>query len=312
MSEITVRRAVASDDLDTLNEGNALWMGAEQELRTVAAMPPERGEAAIFVAERNGQGVGCAVSIAAPAAAFGYGMARVYVRPPERRQGVGAALFAAVCALGSSLRLAGFMVSVPDSEPDGLAAALHNGLVEHGHHIESALDLTGFDPTVADSELDRQRAAGVALVGLPDDADEPSWRTVHSFFNDRMAEAPDSREGGGDMPYQVFRSFLEQPWQVLLAQKEQGHALVGLTCLMPRRDAPSRLNTLFTGVHPDNRGLNVSKTLKAEHARRMKADGWKEILTQNMEGNHAILAVNTRLGFVPVGGTRDLGFRLSD
>ncbi len=81
------------------------------------------------------------------------------------------------------------------------------------------------------------------------------------------------------MPYQVFRNFLEHPWQVLLAQQEGTYDLVGLTCLMPRRDAPSRLNTMFTGVHPGSRGLSVSGALKAEHASRMKADGWNEILT---------------------------------
>ena len=84
ISGVTVRRAVASDDLDALNEGNALWFGAEPELRTVASLPPERGEAAIFVVEHDGQAVGCAVAIAASAVAFGYGMARVYVQPPAR------------------------------------------------------------------------------------------------------------------------------------------------------------------------------------------------------------------------------------
>ena len=99
-------------------------------------------------------------------------MARVYVQPPARRQGAGAALFAAVCALGRSRRLPGVMVSVPDSEPAGLAAGLHAGLVDHGHHIESALDLTAFDATVAQRENDRLRAAGVVLAPLADNGDE--------------------------------------------------------------------------------------------------------------------------------------------
>ena len=51
MSGVTVRRAVEDDDLDAINEGSALWFGAEQELRTVGSVPPERGEAVIFVVE---------------------------------------------------------------------------------------------------------------------------------------------------------------------------------------------------------------------------------------------------------------------
>ena len=311
MSAVAVRRTVEGDNLDELNEGNALWMGAEQELRTVAAVPPDRGDAAIFVAEVDGQAVGCAVGIAAPGAAFGYGMARVYVQPPTRRQGVGTSLFKAVCDLCANRQLPGIMASVPDSEPDGLAAALHAGLVDHGHHIESALDLTAFDVAMARQEGERVRAAGVVLTQLPDDTDELTWRAVHAFFKDRLGETPDSREGGGNMPYEVFRSFLENPWQVLLARQQRTGEMVGITCLMPRADGPSRLNTMFTGVHPDSRGQNLSRALKAEQAQLMQAAGWSEILTQNMDGNKAILAVNAVLGFVPVGGTRDLGFSLA-
>lgn len=308
MSDVTVRRSLPDDDLDAANSGNALWYGAEQERRTVGSVPPDRGEAAIFVAESGGDVVGCAVAIAAPGAAFGYGMARIYVQPPSRRRGVGAALFGAVRELCQGRRLAGIMVSVPDSEPDGLAAALHAGLVEHGHHIESALDLTTFDGPSADA-VAGGGAAGTQLVPLPDDADDSAWRAVHTFFNERMLEAPDSREGGGNMPYEVFRSFIQEPWQLLLAQDGTG-AFVGVTCLMPRADAPHRLNTMFTGVHPDSRGQRLSEVLKAEHARRMRAAGWNEILTQNMDGNGPILAINGRLGFRPVGGTRDLGLAL--
>lgn len=311
MGAVTVRRAAGGDDLDALNAGNALWLGAEQELRTVGSIPPHRGEAAIFVAEVDDELVGCAVGIAAPGAAFGYAMARVYVQASHRRHGAGAELFDEVCALVRSRRLPGVMVTVPDSEPEGLAAAHHRGLVDHGHHIESALDLTGFDPSVAASECDRARTAGVTLCPLSEDADDASWRRLHAFFDERIREAPDSREGGGNMPYQVFRSFIEHPWQVLVAQRTGTDDVVGITCLMPRRDAPARLNTLFTGVHPSCRGRGVSAALKAEHARRMRDAGWAEILTQNMDGNSAILAVNQRLGFRPVGGTRDLGFSLT-
>lgn len=310
MSRVSVRRA-AGDDLDVVNDGNALWFGAEQEERTVASVPARRGDAAIFVADVGGEAVGCAVAIAAPGAAFGYGMARVYVQPGARRQGVGAALFDAVRQLCAGRELPGIMVSVPDSEPDGLAAALHGGLVEHGHHIESALDLTAFKAAPTRQDVERLRSHGIALEQLPDDADEAVWRSAHASLNERLAEAPDSREGGGNMPYEVFRSFCEHPWQVLLARQLGTDEVIGLTCLMPRGDAPVRLNTMFTGVHPNSRGQNLSRALKAEHARRMRDAGWAEIFTQNMDGNKAILAVNAALGFVPVGGTRDLGFALT-
>lgn len=306
-SKVTVRLAAEHDDLDGVNSGNVLWNGAEQELRTVASVPAERGEAAVFVAEVSGQPVGCAVGIAAPGAAFGYGMARIYVQPAARRQGAGSALFDAVCERGRNRGLAGLMVLVPDSEPAGLAAAQHLGLVEHGHHIESALALAELDPQVERREQARAAAAGVSFEPLADDADEHAWLDIYAFFSARLNEAPDSREGGGNMPYEVFRSFAVEPWQIFVARHAASGRPVGVTSLMPRADAPARLNTLFTGVHPDSRGQGLAAALKTAHARRVRDAGWNEILTQNMGDNYAILAINRRLGFRPVGGYRDLG-----
>lgn len=302
-ADVTVRACDPQDDLDVLNAGNAQWFGQEQERRIVASVPAERGTATIFVGELAGQPVGCAVTIAAPGAAFGYGMGRLYVQPSSRRRGVGQAMFARMCELARTRGLPGLMMSVPDSEPEGLAAALHSGLVVHGHHIESALDLT--DPPVV-----QPAGPGLLLETLPEDADEQTWREVYAFFTERFNEAPDSREGGGNMPYEVFRNFAMEPWQVLLAREAATHRSVGITALMPRADAPARLNTLFTGVHPDHRGRGLSAALKTEHARLVRAAGWSEIWTQNMDGNAPILAVNRRLGFRPVGGARDLGIAL--
>ncbi|MDP9183341.1 MAG: GNAT family N-acetyltransferase [Actinomycetota bacterium] len=306
-SKVMVRAVAEHDDLDVINSGNVLWKGAGQELRTVASVPAERGEAVVLVAEVSGQPVGCAVGILAPAAAFGYGMARIYVQPTARRQGAGSALFDVVCERGRNRGLAGLMVLVPDSEPAGLAAAQRRGLVDHGHHIESALALAELDPRVERREPARAAALGVSLEPLADDADEQAWRELYAFFVERLNEAPDSREGGGNMPYEVFRSFAVEPWQIYVAREAGTGRAVGVTSLMPRTDAPARLNTLFTGVHPDSRGQGLSVALKTAHACRVRDAGWNEILTQNMDGNYAILAVNRRLGFRPVGGCRDLG-----
>ena len=200
------------------------------------------------------------------------------------------------------------MFSVPDQEPDGRAAAEHRGLVEHGHHIESRLDLTA--PVVVGGQPDIA-GSGVLIEPVAEDADEATCRIVDAFFVERLQEAPDSREGGGNMPYEVFRAFVSDPWQALLAREFGSGELVGITCLVPRGDAPHRLNTGFTGVRPDRRGAGLSALLKSEHAVRARAAGWQEYLTQNMDGNAPILAINQRLGFRPVGGSRDYGWALT-
>ena len=301
--DVTVREARDDDDLDALNAGNPQWVGQEQQRHAAAAAPA--GVVLVLVGELNGAPAGYGFGIGAAVAVGGYGVAQVWVPAGRRRQGLGGALLA---HLFDFVRLAGrpgVMVSVPDTEPDGLTVARHLGLSERGHHVESALDLTTLDGSSQQAALARAAAAGVVLSPLPQDAADAEWERVYACLSTRMRESPDASDGGGDMPYGVFRSFVAEPWQVLLA--ERAGEVVGLTCLMPRADAPHRLNTFFTGVRADARGHGVSTALKVEHARLVRTLGWREVWTQNMDQNVAIRTVNARLGYRPVGGSRDLG-----
>ncbi len=304
---VLVRAATDDDDLDAINAGDVLWMGAALERSLLASVPPDV-KAALLIAEIGGQAAGSGIVIAARARAFGYGIGRVYIRPEFRRRGGGAALYAATVQLAAAAGLPGVMFSVPDSEPDGLAAARAWQLVEHGHHIESCLDLSKLNDVMVAECVARAAASGIELQSLPSDASTDSWQKAYAFFTARMSEAPDSREGAEEMPYSIFRTLMPEPWQVLVAQRND--AIVGLTSVMPRAAEDRRLNTMFTGVHPEARGESLSAALKLEHARRLREDGWQAVVTQNMDQNAPILAVNRRLGFRPVGGTRDFGMAL--
>ena len=298
---ISVRRATDEDDLDAVNDGNLLWHGAERLRTTFAAAPP--GESlAILVGELDGTPVGTASAVGAPIQAFGYGLGAVWVQPSARRQGVGRALFDEVVQVVRAGGVPGVVLGVPDDQPDGLIAAQAWGLDVLGHHVESEVDLTTVPDDVVAQAVERAVGNGHQLE-QPDET-ETAWQEVHAFLAARMREAPDNREGGGDLPYSVFRSFLSEPWQVLLARK--GGALTGVTGVLPR-PVPGRLNTYFTGVLPAARGQGVSAALKAAHMARLRGAGWRCLTTQNMDQNTAILEVNARLGFRRTGGARDVG-----
>lgn len=300
---VTVREARDDDDLDALNVGNPMWFGQEQHRRTASVARP--GSVMALVGELDGTPVGWGFGIGAAVAVGGYGVASVWVPTDQRRRGLGGALLARVEEFVRGAGRPGVLVAVPDTEPDGLAVARHLGLDERGHHIESVLDLTVFDDSVVDVAVSRLATAGIELVTVAPDADEAAWQRVYTLFAARIKESPDTSDGGGEMPYAIFRSFLDEPWQVLLAECD-GEP-IGLTCMMVRHDAPHRLNTLFTGVRADKRGQGIAASLKLEHARRVRVAGWREIWTQNMDQNAAILAVNARLGYRPVDGYRDMG-----
>lgn len=301
--DVVVREAREDDDLNAVNQGNPQWFGEEQQRRTAASAPA--GSVLMLIGERSGLPVGWGLGIAAALAAGGYGIAQVWVPAPHRTHGVGGALFARLEEFVRAAGLPGVMTTVPDSEPDGARAAAHRGLLDRGHHIESVLDLANVDDAVVARVVARVDDAGVQLAPLPDDADETCWQSAFAFFSARLPEAPDASDGGGELPYGVFRSMLGEPWQVLRAMRG-GHC-VGITGLTLREDGPHRLNTLFTGVHPDARGLGIAVALKAEHAHRVRGAGWREVWTQNMDQNAQILSANATLGFRAVAGYRDFG-----
>jgi GNAT superfamily N-acetyltransferase len=298
---ITVRTASDEDDLDALNVGNALWYGGARLRRAFAAAPA--GEPVeILVGELDGTPVGNASAVGAPLQAFGYGMGAVWVQPAARRQGVGRALYDRVTSVVRSGGVPGVLLGVPDDQPAGLAAAQAWGLAVLGHHVDSELQLADLPAPLVARAVERAAAAGHVLE-QPADTEE-TWQEVHVFLADRMRAAPDNREGGGDLPYGVFRTVLAEPWQVLLARRDG--ALTGITSVVSRPAAGS-LATYLTGVRPDASGQGVSAALKAAHLARLRAAGWQRVLTSNMDQNAAIRAVNARLGFTVTGGASDVG-----
>ncbi len=217
---VTVREARDDDDLDALNVGNPLWFSEAQERRTAAAAPP--GSVTMLVGERDGAPVGWGFAIGAAVAAGGCGVANVWVPSGQRRRLIGGALLAHLEEFVRGAGCPGVMVTVPDTEPDGLAVARHLGLDERGHHVESVLDVTSMGDDMVAQALAKLAAAGIRC---------PSRRARERRLRSAQGRA---RPAGG-----------------------------------PRR---------------------VAGDLGAEHGR-----------------DAAILAVNARLGFRPVGGYRDLG-----
>jgi mycothiol synthase len=301
-ARVTVREATERDDLDAVNAGNAAWIGATliRDLFASAAEVP-RG---MFVAELDGVAVGYADAVAAGIADGHRGMATVFVQPDARGRGVGAALWAEVLTVCSADRVGGIMTGVDEDDETSYEIAVSHGLQPGGVHIESTLDLSRVDdwPSSSDSGW----LSEVELSVLPDDATEEQWRHVSAVLEELSADTPDAASGTDPMPFEIFRTFIAEPWQAMCAW-HQGE-LVGLTLVMVRDHDTRRLNTFFTGVVRDYRSRGLATALKVAHGRELHAAGWEELTTQNMEGNAHILASNARLGFRRTTARRDMTF----
>jgi GNAT superfamily N-acetyltransferase len=297
---VTVRVMRPQDDLAALNVGNPFdWLAETWEVMAAEAPDFPYVRLTGLLGERP---VGFALGTPAPVSVGGFGAVMLHVRQPYRRRGVGTALRAAFREAVRG-RCPGLTHSYAEGDADGAAAAAAWGLEETARHHESVLDLTRLDP----ARFDVVEPPGVQLVPLPDDADEAGWRELHAYVQERYYEAPDSADGGGDLPYGVFRGGVSEPWMALTAQRD-GQP-VGVTCVM-RRGSGSTVNTMFTGVSPTARGEGLAVLLKARHAQLLAARGFTRIHTQNMAGNAPILAANARLGFVRDSGYVDVVERL--
>lgn len=293
------------DDLNALNQGNPLgWYveGWERVAAEVPTFPYYR-----YTGLLDEQPVGFGLATSAPVSAGGLGGAMVYVLPPARRHGVGTALRRALTERVRGLT-AGLSYMVSDDDEDGLAVARAWGLPEAGRHHESVLDLTALDVRAFQARVARVQEQGLSFREMAADADEAAWRRLHGFLQERYREAPDAADGGGDLPYDRFRATAREPWMVLLAERE-GEP-VGVTLVVPRAGDGGTVNTNFTGVVPHERGRGLAGALKAQHALLLAERGLTRICTQNMVGNDAILAANSRLGFVRDSGYLDVVDRL--
>jgi GNAT superfamily N-acetyltransferase len=299
---VRVRTAQDDDDLDALNDGNPLWMG--EELTRELFLHNEGVPSGMFVAEIGGTPVAYADAVGAGFAGGRRGLGAIWVRPEYRGRGAATALWPELLDVCAPDRVPGIHLAADGDDDVSQAIALAHGLERGGLHIESDLDLTSLD--VAPELSDRSAVPGVEIAPLPDDADESQWRAFADVFNRLILDTPDASDGVDPMSYEILRTFLVEPWQVMAAW--QGDRIVGFTAVVVRDAAARRLNTQLTAVERDIRGRGLATALKLAQARALAASGWKTITTQNMEGNAPILASNKTLGFRAVRSTQDLTY----
>ena len=258
----------------------------------------------MFIAELDGVAMGYADAVAASIADGHRGIATVFVEPAARGHGCGGALWAKVLKVCSRDRVGGIMTGVDEDDETSYRIAVSHGLKPGGVHIESELDLAraGDWPHRATSGW----LSEVEIRSLGENATDQQWQEVSSVFEALAADTPDAASGTDPMPFEIFRTFIAAPWQVMGAWHHG--ELIGLTLVMIRDREAQRLNTFFTGVAREYRSRGLATALKVAHGQALRADGWKKLTTQNMDGNVHILASNATLGFRRTTARRDMTF----
>lgn len=302
---MTVRPAQPDDDLDALNEGNPDWVLLRQALQRYAELGTPG--LLVLVGELDGRPVGVGCTVALGFVAGGTAPGEVWVLPAGRGHGVGRALFERILVPVRDAGLPGMTLTVEGHDERSLGIAQAHGLELTGTHVESVLHVDRVDDGVLDAALRAVSGRGVTIAPLPDDADETVWREVHAWWTAVRRDAPDTADDAEAVPFAMFASSVQEPWQLVVARDADG-GIVAASWVTRRAD--DVVNTLFTGVVRDWRGRGLSSAVKAEAIRQVREHGFRRILTQNMSVNTAILAANRRLGFEPVRTYHDVTFTL--
>ncbi|MFZ0769102.1 MAG: hypothetical protein WAM64_07745, partial [Acidimicrobiales bacterium] len=190
-----------------------------------------------------------------------------------------------------------------------MAIAEAHGLSRGDTRRESLLDLTCLPIELIEAAVRRAHDEGIDLVTFAPRS-ERDWEEFYGVFLELHQATPDSAAGREPPQYETVRDGYAERWQVLLARR--GPVIIGITMAFPRLDLASRVVTFFTGVVSTERGRGVATALKAEHARRLRDEGWRELSTWNMEENLPILAANARLGFHPILRVQSLLFDFNE
>ncbi|MBD0317321.1 MAG: GNAT family N-acetyltransferase [Thermoleophilia bacterium] len=261
----------------------------------IETMPP-RGRFRGWVAEEDGRLVG---------AAWGYlewsvsaeGAASLWtgVLPEARRRGIGSTLFAAAeeHVLGSGARkLSAFALERSNGE---------RFLRGRGFRRARTSLVQRLDPSTADVSAlapleEAKRGEGFALVPLGAVADRT--RELHALYVAASADMP-ADDPEDDIRFDEFVSHLlgdpeltPEGSYVVLADGRPA----ALAFLLVNREAAAALNEM-TGTLPDFRGRGLARLAKLATVRWARAQGIRELVTENDYENEAMRALNKSLGY---------------
>jgi GNAT superfamily N-acetyltransferase len=227
--------------------------------------------------------------------------AAVVTAPALRGRGIGSALVAELDRFAVEQQATRLVADVRDDDATSLAFAQKRGYTIERQGFDSVLDLTTFSESVFAGVVDSVAASGIRFFTLADRPGESTEHQLYELYKATFQDLP-GYESTGFMPMATWRHLVvENPrarpdWVIIAAD---GDRLVGVTTLIDRED---HVYTNHTLVDREYRGRKIAVALKLLSIWAAKAHGASSMRTGNDSLNGPMLAVNRKLGYVPLTG----------
>ena len=225
-----------------------------------------------------------------------------------RRQGIGSRLYDHLVTQAVEQNARSLRARVRDTCDEGIRFATQRGFVEKKHSIEMRFDLTTWDnkryePVLNDLQAQRFLFTNMAELGDTQEA----RRKLFALNNNAAATDPGS---DGIAPWASFEEFendvCNSYWyhpdgQIVAIDTLTGEwaAMSAITVF----EGADHAYNLFTGTDVRYRGRKLAQAVKSLALRKALTYGVDTVRTSHNSENEAMIAIDTKLGYVRTPGT---------
>ena len=228
--------------------------------------------------------------------------------PKYRNQGVGGNLYNDLLHHAAEFGAGTLKVRVRDDCDAGIHFAKQRGFVEKKHSIEMMFDLKTWDDTRYESTLQSLRSQGFQFTNMAEMGDtQVSRRKLYALNTSAAATDPGS---DGISPWPSFEEFEKNVcntyWyhpdgQIVAIDVHTGD-WAAMSAITVFQGADHAYN-LFTGTDLRYRGRKLAQAVKTLALRKAREFGVDIVRTSHNSENHSMIAIDTKLGYVPTPGT---------
>ncbi len=233
----------------------------------------------------------------------------LFVRPEQRRQGVGRQLYEDLARVAEEAQTKRLRVSVWDNCPECRGFAERRGFIERLQRIALELNLDTFDDRPYEAIITRLKGEGFQFTSMEELGNtEKAQRKLYSLNNTTAMDVPGS---GGEPCWDSFEDFQQSVCQSdwykpdgQFVAIDTANGAWAAMCAITRFEGNEYANTLHIGVDMPYRGRKLGQAVRVL-ALRYARDVLKahSVRTTHNGENLPALAIDRKLGYVQIPGT---------